>query len=1274
MQFNLIKCARQRAWKALGVFAFCVLCAFSAVVAWSQTTQQFTGTVVDSTGAVIPGAQVVVHNQATGVDTKAITTSSGDYTVTYLIPGTYDISVSKDGFSTAKKTNVPLNVDQTSTIDFSLQVGATSQVVTVNASNTQIELSKSDRGEIIDNDRIEQMPIDSRNPYNLFDLSPGTFDFSSSQYPRPFDNVTGNQIVNGSIQPSENNIDGLSNDAWDVGRTAFTPSEDVVQEYKVVLDAYDASYGHSGGSAIDVSLKSGTNKIHGSADYFMRRRWLDTEDFQSNYNDEPKLQHKRDQYGFVVTGPVVIPHLFNGKDKLFFVASYERIIDILPNPSYNNYSLPNPAWVTGDFSTATYWNSTTNSLQPLTIYDPLTPLTSVVDPNDGKTKMAHSAFPGNKIPSDRIDPIAAKVLSYLSYEKPNTDPGPGFAPWSNNYAVNQVENDHWHNAMVKIDYNLNGKNTFSFRWAGQGRAATDLWNTCVPVADPANSDGTGTQPQTDTGTAQWTHVFNSNLLFNVGASVMYYRNESIEGKIFSGNEVASLGYAPAFYNQIQSKNRFLNISSSGLPNASNFVDFGPNWLGFSGDRNVLDFLPSVTYIKGAHSIRAGANLNFSQWMEPVGGNADNFNFTSNFSNEFWNSPDAPGYSSGVSIASLLLGYPNNGSVNWTDYPFYSQHYFAPWVQDDWKVTRKLTLNLGLRWDLTTPGVERHNKMTGAFNSTVLNPVSLSIPSGTSLSTSTNLQGGVTFAGVSGQSRGAYKMNMLDIQPRLGFAYAIAENMSIRGGIGESYNADQSVNGSDGFSSSTSYNNSLNNGVTPYTATTGQGLSNPVAVVPQPVGSSRGYLQDLGNSISFFNPSYHIPSLWTWSVTYEIAPTRHDTISVSYVGSRVPDLPENNNINEISPAWNAQCDVERGGNRQLCDGPAGQVANPFLGIAAFGGSSYYNSTTISGSNLTRPFPEFGDITENGITNNGKTWYNSFQAVGSHQFSSSLTLHGTYTHSKALSAGGWVPGSGWTPNNNPTTGWVDQLNNVFAREVSTYADVNHRVTFSGVGILPFGRNRLLLSNANRVVDEIVNGWEISPLYTWYSGFAWRPSNSGGSNTPFYEHAGNWEMASTGGPINKSMGVSHTILAPDGQHKDYRIRGVTPCVGYKDTDTGVIIPSPAATAAGCSAIEFVRAPNAYAVGRQNEDFGVRQPGAYKFDMSLSKNFSIAEASKIHLGNEMNLQIRADLLNAFNHPTWDEGYNNDPTSIDWGTIGEGPSGPTNEPRYIQLSARLSW
>jgi len=154
--------------------------------------------------------------------------------------------------------------------------------------------------------------------------------------------------------------------------------------------------------------------------------------------------------------------------------------DITPNPSYNTYSMPNPVWLTGDFSTATYWNSTTQSLQPLTIYDPLTPLQTVVDPIDGKTKQAHSPFPGNTIPSNRIDPVATNILSYLSYLKPNVNPGPGYAPWTNNYQNLQVEHDLWRNIVAKVDYKLNDANSFSFRWSHQGRSIFANWGVGAP--------------------------------------------------------------------------------------------------------------------------------------------------------------------------------------------------------------------------------------------------------------------------------------------------------------------------------------------------------------------------------------------------------------------------------------------------------------------------------------------------------------------------------------------------------------------------------------------------------------------------------------------------------------------------------------------------------------------------------------------------------------------------------------------------------------------------
>ena len=566
------------------------------------------------------------------------------------------------------------------------------------------------------------------------------------------------------------------------------------------------------------------------------------------------------------------------------------------------------------------------------------------------------------------------------------------------------------------------------------------------------------------------------------------------------------------------------------------------------------------------------------------------------------------------------------------------------------MSKKLTLNVGLRWDFLTPLVERHNKLESGFSLTATNPASAGIPLGSAaLGSSTSLQGGVLFAGVNGQPRAAFAMNKLQIQPRIGFAYAITDRMVIRGGFGANYLNDQTTDSTDGFSSSTSYNNSNNGGLTPYTATNGgYGFSEPIPTLIQPSGSSLGYMQDLDKGISFTNPNFHVPVLWNYSLTYEAQITKRDTINVAYVGNRVPNGTVTNNLNMSSPQYNAQCDLERGGNPALCSSPLNQIANPFLGVAAFAGTGYYTSTTISKSVFTQPYPEFGSINEGGATNNQRTWYNSLQVVGTHNVSRSLSVHFTYTKARDESAGGWN----------------DQLNNVLSRTVSTTNDIAHAISFSGVGYLPFGQGRAFFSGVNRYVDEAINGWEISPTYTWYSGFPWRP-------------AGNWEMTTTGGGISQSMGAARQTLGPDGTHSYSRIRGATPCVGAKDSTIANQIDTAATailTSEGCPTTPLFVTAASYAVGRNTIDFGVRQPGAYTLNMSISKNVALPDAQKIFRSEAARLRLAVDLLNAFNHANWDEGYNGTPTSPDFGTLSKGPTSPTNVPRYLQLSAKIDW
>jgi hypothetical protein len=471
----------------------------------AQGTQQFMGHVADSSGAVIPGATVTIHNEATGIDVVVKATSVGDYTAPYLKPGTYTITAKMGGFKGVSKTHINLDIDQTSRIDFALPVGEVTETVTVLSDAQQIELAKGDRGEILDGVRVSELPLDGRNPFMLFGLSPGTHNFEAAQYPRPFDLVTHDLYANGSPQVAELNIDGVTNEAGGTaGAAGYVPSVDVLGEYKVVLNPYDASYSHGGGNSIDMSLKPGANAFHGTAGYFYRRSWLDAVPWSNKYTaslngTKPlKPAHKRDQFSAEGSGPVIIPHLYNGRDKLFYVVAYEEMKELLPSTTITE-SIPNPTWASGDFSTQQFFYqvSTSNTgvnpcgvgvtqcLQPLLIYDPRTPLQSYVDPIDLKTKMAHSQFPGNIIPMNRIDPVGQAMLSTYKYVTPNNNPGAGFAPYQNNYVFTPVEDDTWRNALIKIDWKVRERDQLSFRWGAQGR-----WNnpgfgsTGLPLTDP----------------------------------------------------------------------------------------------------------------------------------------------------------------------------------------------------------------------------------------------------------------------------------------------------------------------------------------------------------------------------------------------------------------------------------------------------------------------------------------------------------------------------------------------------------------------------------------------------------------------------------------------------------------------------------------------------------------------------------------------------------------------------------------------------------------------
>ena len=1206
----------------------------------AQSGQQFVGHVEDTSHASVAGATVTIHNEDTGEDIVVKTTGAGDYTVPYLKPGTYTIRAVKNGFKEVSRTHISLRVDQTSKMDFTLPVGSANETVTVASEGTQIELSKADRGEIIGNERIEEMPSDGRNYQKLFGLSPGTNDTSNPQYPRQQDNVSSNLHLTGIPQAVvQQNLDGGTNDTAN-GESASNVPLDTISEFKVVLNPYDASYGRAGGGAVDVALKSGTNSIHGSLYEFARRPFLDAQSYQYNYaKSQPgstapiPSRHSRDQFGLEADGPVYLPHLYDGRNKTFFTAQWEQAYEKLPNTGASIFSIPNPQWLTGNFSGAQYYDQTTHSLMPLVIYDPLTPLVSVVDPADGKTKLAHSPFPGNIIPQNRLDPVGVAIGQFYKQYTPNYNPGPGNAPYQNNYFYLPIENDITRNGLFKLDHVFGPRDHGTIRWTGFERYATQSPDG-LPSSSPANNNSVTVQPKEQQYAIEEIHTFSPNLVLDnklTGGTEEQGANQGVRGF-----DLTSLGFSQHYISNIFVTNQFPNINLNGYPSFSN------GGTGGAADSHNLGYQPSITFIHGRHTIRAGFDMRLYQYGGNIGDVQNNqFGFSNTFTQHYYNSPDAPGMTSGNSIAELLLGYPSPppgqsaGSLTFQDSPFFSQHYYAFWAQDDWKITPKLTLNIGIRYDLQGARTERHNQVNYGFNTTDINPLDAQITNRAGLNGP--LLGGTEFAGVNGAPRGAYATNLLNIQPRFGAAYAFTNRTSLRAGFGEMFIQDEANDHRNGFGAQTTFNDSTDNGITPALnnpANPGRTLADPYATTLKQTGSSLGLATTPGSSINFTNPNFQVPSLWQYSVSVEQQLTSRDVLDISYSGLKGYNLEGSDNINHPSAASYAQCDVEQGGNRQLCDGNSAPavVPSPFYHVPGFAGSGYYSNPTIQAYQLTRPFPEFTDVTEDHLPQI-HSWYNSLQVTAAHNVSQNLSLHFAYTWSKSMTAGNLI----------------DPIYRVYGRNIGTN-NVPNAITFSGVYYFPVGRGKTFLSHTNRLVDAVVGGWEVAPLYVYTQ---WYPATLGGNN---------WEQL---GPI----AVKPHDLPPDGTHSYVRLQGITPCVAYKDTDTGALIDGPSYVEAGCTTPALVRSPNGYAVQRNIIDTGIRNPASHQFDVSVSKRFAYNE--------RVNFQLRLDAFNVLNHPNWNYNvnYSTDPTNDNFGTIQKGPQGPYGSlPRDLQISGKISF
>lgn len=1012
-----------------------------------ESRASLSGVITDSTEAGVAGAAVHLTNSNTGVSFRTTTNNVGEYRFLFLIPGVYKIKVEMAGFRALERTGIVLQVGQSAAINLSLQLGALSETVTVTGEAALLETEKSDRGVVVDKRRITDLPLNVRNPIMLTALSPGITHTGGQAHLNPFSNsgISSWSVNGGLTNNTEFIMDGAPNNAFSgrQNRIAYVPPADAVEEFKVMTTIYDAQYGKTGGGIINVSTKSGTNLYHGSAYEFLKRPGLNANTFSNNAKGLGRQQTGLDQWGFTLGGPIRVPGLYNGKDKTFFFFSGEAYHEGLHFPNESITSVPTVAQKNGDFSRT---------------FDNAGRLMPIFDPTTGRQEgnnWVRDPFPGNRIPANRINPSAAKIVAF--YPDPNSFT-PGSPDWQNNFVLSPNPGlFNFHNYTTRVDHNISSRHRLYGRWSWNRHESFRIKNAIPGIGADHQTAG-----KTNNGIVlDWVSTLSNTTILNLRSALTRWQ-EDLPG-VDHGFNVTQWGWP-------ESLARALPIQADGgtrrYPTRMLFVQatanrpkggrppyISVNSYGFLGSNsflfeptNVFSFAPNVALIRGRHTVKAGLDYRLSRFTDqrPEFA-ASRLDFDRAFTRQNYLVQDAL---SGNGIASLLLGFPAGGRIDNNVYPYYQTQYIAPWIQDDFKVTRRLTVNLGLRWDVNIAPTERFNRANRGFFADAVNPISNRVNK--TAFPGFQVRGGIGFAGVDGQPRSPFDSDYGAIQPRIGAAFQINTKTVMRGGYGIFFTSPVSRGFTNGFSIQTPYVASLDAGRTPANS-----VSNPFPQgVLQPPGASLGLETFLGQSPSYTEPGFRTPFVHQFSFGFQRELPFGMTLDVSYVGSRSRDVAVNRPINELPVEALAL------GASVLNQ----SVPNPFQGLINAGG---LGAATVPRQQLLRPYPQFTSFNSSD-RNEGQIWYNSMQMLLEKRYSHGLTFLIAYTLSKNIEATSYLNGQDPAP----------------ARTLTAW-DRPHRLTIAPIYELPFGPGRKLLSGSHPVVSRLAGGWQTVLTTTIQSG---------------------------------------------------------------------------------------------------------------------------------------------------------------------------------------------
>jgi hypothetical protein len=1048
-------------------FAATLLVLAHVTLAAQEGRGTISGKTTDETGAVIPGVEVRVTNRETGATGRAQSNESGNYTIPYLLPGLYDLTAETAGFKKLERQGIEVRVGDVLNVDISLQLGDRAESVSVTVAVPLLESSNVSLGQVVDQRRLTELPIQAGNAEELVLLTPGVVNTTNLKARKAsFNNAASQFSTDGGAQFSnEFTIDGVPN-TFAVGSNpivAFQPPQSAVSEFKVVTSAFDASLGHTPGSVVNLITKSGTSQFHGELHEWFVSSALDAPTFFVNRAGQPKQVYQDNRYGASVGGPVVLPRLYDGSRRSFFFYAWEG--NTWGKPTSVVGTVPTDAERNGDLSALLALGPNYQIYNPFTTQpaagghftrlpfmcdgagNPLTPDARGIQP---------AGTPCNKIPASMIDPVARRIMSY--YAEPNTA---GNADGTNDYTRATNDTFDYYVHFFRFDHNFSDTNRLFVRadYDYQLEDQSNFYgNTATGILLTRKNRGLAVDDVL---------VLSKSSVLDVRYGLTNTRTP--ERRRSAGFDVASLDYsqnllgllnpATATFPNVYIGTKALTKPCSG-PCTGTFSGFG-NFRDGDGttEGTIHDIAATLNTFRGNHNLRYGVDLRLYRSSGSRGGYdvAPGFQFLPTYTSASDTAAAAP---IGQDFAAFLLGIPSGQMTRSSPYST-RENYVGLFVQDDWKATSKLTLNAGLRYEYEAPETEALDRAVRGFDGTTPNPIeALAIanyarnPIPELPVSQFHVLGGLMFAGPGAHN--LWEGQKLNFQPRLGLAYKLTPSTVLRAGYGLFYDTlgvNRSAAIQTGFTATTPINTSLDNGLS-YVATTANPFPNGLQA---PLGAAGGLTTNLGQSLTVYPLRRQQPYAQRWSVGIEQLLPGEFLIDAAYVGNRGRHLPVLRELNAIPPQYSSRS-PER--DQQTIDFLSQKFPNPFFGI-----NNVYPKT-ISRADLLRPYPEFGSITE--TESIGYSLYNALQLRAEKRFSHGYTLNVAYTYSRAMDALTFL-------NPSDTKPWYGLSDN----------DRPHRLVVSSLYELPFGRGRRFGANVPRAFDAVMGGWQLNGVFAMQSG---------------------------------------------------------------------------------------------------------------------------------------------------------------------------------------------